>query len=84
MVAVLAIGQGALPGNLRWHGGASDFGWIADDNSVVPMDAHTVVAFGQAAGSWESAHVFAAKALKDNPGGIPADFQDDKYWPSQG
>jgi hypothetical protein len=36
---------------------------------------------GQAAAANESAHIFAARALKDmSP--IPSDFSDDAYWPS--
>jgi hypothetical protein len=55
--------------------------WIAGDNSSVPMDAQTVTSFGQTAAAWKSAHVFAARAIKDmRP--IPADFTDDAYWPS--
>lgn len=56
---------GKQPDDLRWHDGAADFVWIAADNTLVAMDAQTVLAFGQAAGAWESAHIFAARALKD-------------------
>lgn len=79
-LALAAIIEGAKPGDYRWHGGEADFAWIAADNELVPMDAQTVMAFGQAAARWESAHVFAARALK-NMVPIPADFRDDKYWP---
>ena len=69
----------------KWHndGGEDDpeFAWIATDNSLTVMDAQTVLAFGQAAASWESRHVFAAKALKDQDP-IPADYTDDEYWPT--
>lgn len=82
-LAVAAIVAGAKPGDLRWHGGAVDFAWIASDNTLVTMDAHEVLAFGQAAARWESAHVFAARALKDATP-IPTDFQDDGYWPRAG
>jgi hypothetical protein len=79
----LTIG-GKAPTDTKWHnaGGADDpeFLWIASDNSLNVMDAQTVLAFGQTAAAWESAHVFAAKALKDmDP--IPANFTDDAYWP---
>jgi hypothetical protein len=81
-LAILAISSGVKPGNLRWHGGAEDFAWLAADNTLVPMDAPTVCEFGKAAGEWEASHVFAARALKDmNP--IPRDFVDSKYWPAQ-
>lgn len=81
-LAALAIMGGAQPGDLRWHGGASDFVWIAADNNLTAMDAQTVVAFGQAAAAWESAHVFAARALKDLPA-IPVDYTADGYWPAR-
>lgn len=79
-LALAAIVGGAQPGNLRWHGGDADFAWIGADNKLMAMDAHTVMAFGQAAARWESLHVFAARALKQMAP-IPADFSDDKYWP---
>lgn len=79
MAFMVMIG-GAQAGNLRWNGGSQDFSWIAKDNSLVPMDAQTVVAFGQAAAAHEQAHVLAARALK-NMGPIPSDYQDDKWWP---
>ena len=79
-LATLAVMAGAQAGNLRWHGGASDFAWIAEDNSVVTMDAQTVIAFGQAVAAHKSGHIFAARALKDaDP--IPADYTADGYWP---
>lgn len=79
-LAGFAIAAGAQPGNLRWHGGPADFGWIAADNTLVPMDAQTCFAFGQAAAAHEAAHVFAARALKDaDP--IPANWADDAWWP---
>lgn len=79
--ALGAMMAGAQPGNLRWHGGASDFVWIAADNSEHAMDAQTMFDFGQAAMAHKSAHIFAARALKDvSP--IPADYADDVHWPS--
>lgn len=78
--AFMAIVAGAQVGDLTWHGGVSDFAWIAQDNTLTTMDAQTVVAFGQAAAAHESAHIFAARALKEaNP--IPSDYTDDAYWP---
>jgi hypothetical protein len=79
-LATLAVMAGAQAGNLRWHGGASDFAWIAEDNSVVLMDAMTVIAFGQAVAAHKSAHIFAARALKDAET-IPPNYTDDQYWP---
>lgn len=77
---------GKLPNDPRWHDGGEDFVWIAADNSLVPMDAQTVLAFGQAAGAWDSAHVFAAKAIKtaiDAADHATLDLIDlDAGWPS--
>jgi hypothetical protein len=72
--------NGKAPTDTKWHGGSTDFAWIATDNSLIVMDAQTVLAFGAAAANWESVHVFAAKALKDTAP-IPADYADDKHWP---
>lgn len=66
-------------GDLRWHGGDGDFAWIAEDNTLVPMDAQTMFAFGQAAMAHKQAMIFAARELKDRDE-IPADFSDDDYW----
>lgn len=79
-LAGFAIASGAQAGNLMWHGGSQPFGWISADNQIIPMDAPTTFAFGQAAATNESAHITAARALKDaSP--IPADYTADKWWP---
>lgn len=79
-LAGFAIGNGAQPGDLRWANPDRDFGWIASDDTVVPMDAQTCFQFGQVAASIETSIVFAAKSLREmNP--IPENFTDDKYWP---
>jgi len=64
-LAGFAVAGGAQEGNLRWANANQDFGWIASDNSVVPMDAQTCFAFGQAAAAVETAIVFAAKSLRE-------------------
>jgi hypothetical protein len=79
-MAFMAIVSGAQPGNVRWSGGDVDFTWITQDNQIVTMDAHTVVAFGKTAAGHESAHILAARAIK-NQSPIPADYADDAYWP---
>lgn len=78
-LAVIAIMGGAQPGDLRWHGGSTNFVWIASDNSLVPMDAYTVINLGKTAAAWKSAHIFAARVLKDMEE-IPMNYTDDKYW----
>ena len=82
IMALAAITQGAQPGDLRWHGGSTDFVWIAEDNSLNTMDAQTFFAFGQAMAAHKSALIFAARTLKDMAT-IPADYADDKHWPVQ-
>lgn len=78
--ALGALVAGKQAGDLRWHGGASDFVWIAADNSLTPMDAQTVFAFGQTAMSHKSALIFAGAAIKSRSP-IPADYADDQWWP---
>lgn len=78
--ALTAIMTGAQAGDLRWHGGDTDFTWIAADNSLHTMDAQTMFAFGQAAMAHKQSHIFVARELKDvDP--IPADYAADAYWP---
>ncbi|MCR5941111.1 DUF4376 domain-containing protein [Ochrobactrum sp. XJ1] len=78
--SLAAIMNGVQAGDMRWHGGDTDFVWIAADNSTHPMDAPTMFAFGQAAMAHKQAHIFAARTLKD-AAEIPADYTDDLYWP---
>lgn len=80
-LAFIAISQGAQAGDLYWHGGTEPFVWISKNNDLITMDAYTVVDFGRAAAKHETAHVFAARALKDmNP--IPDDYSNPMYWPA--
>lgn len=74
------LAAGGSPTNVNWHGRPEPFAWIAHDNSIEVMDAQTVFAFGEAAAANETAHIFAARALKDTVP-IPTDFTDDSYWP---
>ncbi|NTD85499.1 DUF4376 domain-containing protein [Agrobacterium tumefaciens] len=73
--------NGAQSGDFRWHGGESDFEWIAADNTTHPLDAQSMFAMGQAAMAHKQAHIWAARAVKDmNP--IPADYATNPaYWP---
>lgn len=79
-LAGFAVANGATAGNLVWHGGSEPFAWIAHDNTLVTMDAPTCFAFGQAAAAHETAHIFAARAIKEMTP-IPANFKDDEFWP---
>lgn len=74
-----AIADGAQPGDYLWHGGPSDFVWIASDNSLVRMDAPTMVAFGLAAMAHKQRFIFLARTIKDSDP-IPLDYEDDRYW----
>lgn len=79
-LAFMAVVGGAQPGDLRWASETVDYQWITADNSIVTMDAATVVDFGRAAAAEKQSLIFAARTLKDmNP--IPEDFRDDKWWP---
>jgi len=79
ILALSAIVAGAQPGDYRWHGGAEDFVWIAEDNSQVPMDAHTVLAFGAAAANQKATLIYRCRAIKDMVP-IPLDYDSDAYW----
>ena len=83
ILALAAMVNGAQPGDLRWHGGDTDFVWIAEDNSLNTMDAQTFFAFGQAMAAHKSALIFAARGIKDmDP--IPDDYAtNETYWPAQ-
>lgn len=71
----------AQPGDLRWFDADFDFFWIAADDTRVPMDAQTCLAFARAAVSRKSLLVIAGNSIKQmNP--IPQDYMDDKYWPA--
>lgn len=79
--AALALMQGAQPGDLRWQGGETDFGWIAADNSIVPMDVVTMVQFGRAAMGHVERLTMAGRALKNRIGeGEVLDVNSDALW----
>lgn len=64
-LAFMAVVAGAQPDDLYWHGEETPFAWIALDNSIVTMDAQTVVEFGRAVAARRSACIFHARNLKD-------------------
>ena len=81
-LAFMAIVAGAQPGDLRWADSDNDFVWIAEDNSLVPMDAPTVIAFAKTAAGYKQALTMTARAIKDiDP--IPDSFAEDALWPAQ-
>lgn len=73
---------GKQPGDLRWHGGTSDFVWITADNELVPMDAPAVIAFAQEAMRHKHGLIFKARGIKDQieAGNPPGDVTDDDLW----
>lgn len=77
-LAGFAIGKGAPEGYLRWADVDNDFVFISSDDLFIPMDAQKCFEFGQAAARHETAHIFAASAIKKV---MPEDYEDDKYWP---
>lgn len=81
VLAQAAVLSGKAPGDLRWFSPSSDFRWIAADNSLVLMDAPTTMAFGTAAATWKSAHIFAGRAIKDQSP-IPPNYTDPSWWPA--
>lgn len=79
-LAGLSILTGAAPGDLRWHGGVTDFAWITAQNTLMQLDAFQMLALGKAAAGHVSSIIFAAKALRDmaEP---PSNFTADIHWP---
>lgn len=63
--AMLALMAGSQPGDLRWAFPDKDFAFIAEDNSVVPMDAATMRSFYLRGASLKDDLTKHARALKD-------------------
>ncbi len=79
-LAIAAIMTGAQPGDYRWHGGPEDFAWIATDNTLVPMDAQTMIALATIVANRKDRLYRAARLLKDGEK-LPLDFGNDRHWP---
>lgn len=81
--AAVAIMNGSLSGDFRWSDPSKDFAWIASDNSMVQMDAQTVIAFGQTAMTWVTAMTMAGRTIKDRLiAGEPLTVTEDNLWPA--
>lgn len=78
-LAFMAVAGGAEAGNLRWADASSDFSWIAADNTLVPMDAPTMLAFAKASAAQKARLIFKAREIKDIVP-QPTDVTDDKLW----
>ena len=77
--ATIAIANGVAGGDLYWDGTGEPFGWIAEDNSPVPMDAPTTQEFGRAAAAHRKRVIRKARALK-NMAPIPQNYTADAHW----
>lgn len=78
-LAFMAVTGGAEAGNLRWADATADFSWIAADNTLVPMDAPTMLAFAKASAAQKARLIFKAREIKDIAP-QPTDVTDDKLW----
>ena len=81
--AITALQSGVQAGDLKWTGVGTDFFWIALDNTRVPMDAPTTVAFGSAVAAREGLIIVAASDLKKRieAGEAIANVGDNALWP---
>lgn len=81
--AMAAIMGGVQPGDLRWHGLPVDFFWIAADDTRVPMDAQTMVAFGNGMAAREGLLIIAGNDIKKRiAAGEAVSIGDDALWPA--
>ncbi|CAN7624739.1 DUF4376 domain-containing protein [Aquipseudomonas alcaligenes] len=78
-LAFIAMAGGTKVGDLRWSKPSQDFVWITADNSLVPMDAPIVVAFGKTVIARKQSLIHAGRQLKDMEV-IPSDYIHDKWW----
>lgn len=82
VAALKAISSGANPGDFGWFKDVEVFCWIAENNSLIPMDAQTMFEFGEAAMAHKQSIIFFGRALKDRIGAgdyLP-DVTDDALW----
>lgn len=79
--ASMAVGAGVQPGDLRWSNPEADFAWIAEDNTLLPMDAQTTIQFGLTAMANRSKLIMKARDIKDSViAGTAVDIADDATW----
>lgn len=88
LMATIAINNGkGQPGNYRWVDPDSDFGWIAEDNTILKMDAPSCVVFGLTVAQYYTKLVFNARILKDSVSALTdlsniQNFDIENGWPS--
>lgn len=79
--ATKAIVDGAMKGDLQWATPGENFAWIASDNSLTPMDAYTMVEFGQAADDFVTFMFMRGRAIKDRLlAGEVLEIAEDSLW----
>lgn len=82
MAATSAVINGAMDGDYRWSDPLKDFVFIARDNSMVPLDARTMMMLGQAAMNFSSSYAIASRKIKDRfLAGETLTITDDALWP---
>jgi hypothetical protein len=81
LAAFMAMLKGAQPGDTAWQGEGTTFGWIAADNTVMPMGPDDLIGLGIAVMRHKQAHIFAARWIK-NLTPIPPNYQYDSVWTS--
>lgn len=81
--ATAATINGSQDGDLRWYDPNTDFGWIAMDNSILTMDARTMIMFGQTATAFNSSFYTAARSIKNRIlAGETLVITDNALWPT--
>lgn len=77
------LSEGGDPDTLRWADPNTDYGWIVEDNSTVPMSASDIIALFQAGVAFKAALSFFARALKDAviTAADPASIDIEAGWP---
>ena len=71
----------AVLGVSDWAQTGSNFKFGAKSGVNVEMTLGETLDFGRAAKVFYETLIFAARNLKQTPGGIPEDYADDAYWP---
>lgn len=81
--ATAATISGSADGDLKWYDPNADFGWIAMDNSILTMDARTMIMFGQTATAFNSSFYTAARTIKNRIlAGETLVITDNALWPT--
>ena len=73
--------------NLRWTNPNVDFGWIAEDNSILSLDAPSMIQFGQTMAGYYTELIFTARGIKNAINNLTTldevnNFDITQNWPS--